>query len=219
MLNDAIRMIAAAVCCDQKRISIPVTPHQALGSVNLLLLQLAAHSEISEAGEAHITVIPRTPDVSAPRFGTLPRELFFLFAGLCAELNLVLQVNAVEEGVSEDELDALSRALDGVLVYAIKKDRILLSSFTSTESPDPEIAVPEAFAAGLLLGACMSERDTVFRLERYMDMPAVQTAVRAINEFGGSAEETDGSLTVHTLRGRFDEKTGRRIKKKDTQCS
>ena len=122
MLNDAIRMIAAAVCCDQKRISIPVTPHQALGSVNLLLLQLAAHSEISEAGEAHITVIPRTPDVSAPRFGTLSRELFFLFAGLCAKLNLVLQVNAVEEGVSEDELDALSRALDGVLVYAIKKE-------------------------------------------------------------------------------------------------
>ena len=219
MLNDAIRMIAAAVCCDKKQITLQVTPHRTLGSVNLLLLQLAAHSEISDAGEAHITTIPRTPDVSSPRFGTLPRELFFLFAGFCAKVNVVLQVAAVEGDVSADELDALSMALDGVLVYAKKPDRILLSSFTCSEGLNADVPVPEAFAAGLLLGACISERDTVFHLKQYADMPAVQAAIGAINEFGGSAEITGGSLTVHTLRGRFNEKTGRRIKKRTEPCS
>ena len=219
MLNDAIRMIAAALCGEEKQITIQVTPHPALGSVNLLLLQLAAHSEISVSGEAHITPIPRTPDVSSPRFGTLPRELFFLFAGLCAKLNLVMQVNAVEEGVTADELNALSEAMGGVLVYAIRQNRIILSSFTYSEGLRADIAAPGAFAAGLLLGACMSERDTVFRLKQYAELPAVQAAVSAISEFGGSTEETGDSLTVHTLRSRFNEKTGRRIRKRTGPCS
>ena len=219
MLNDAIRMIAAALCGEEKQITIQVTPHPALGSVNLLLLQLAAHSEISVSGEAHITPIPRTPDVSSPRFGTLPRELFFLFAGLCAKLNLVMQVNAVEEGVTADELNALSEAIGGVLVYAIRKNRIILSSFTYSEGLRADVSVPGAFAAGLLLGACMSERDTVFYLESYASSPAVIAAVSAINGSGGSAEETGDKLTVSTLRDRFDKKTGRRFRKRNEPCS
>ena len=220
MLNDAIRMIACAFCSEARELRLQVQAAQPLENVKLLLLQITASAEISLNGEAKIRPITRIPDRTTIRFRTLPKDLFFLFAGAAAKLNLVMRTEAVEGGVTRQELQALSDALDGVLVYAKRKNLIILSSVTVHEGLTPDAAVPDAFAAGLLLGACLSAYDTDFDLGELARSPAVNQAIEAISSFGGKTEQTEGgALRVYTLRSRFNKATGRRIRKKKESCS
>ena len=100
MLNDLIRILAAALCSEEKKVKIQVTPDDALITAPATLLRLTAYGEVSRAGEAVINPVARVPDHRIPLiYGELPREVFFLYAGMLAKLNLVMQVSRVAEGV------------------------------------------------------------------------------------------------------------------------
>ncbi len=220
MLNDEIRVIATAFCGEGRELKLQVQADQRLKNVEFLLLQITATADIFLNGEAKIKPILRVPNRTTLRFPALPKEQFFLFAGIAAKLNLVMRTEAVEGGVTRQELQALSDALDGVLVYVKRKNEILLSSVTVHEGLSPDAAVPDAFAAGLLLGACLSAYDTDFYLGKYAQSPAVGQAIEAIGSFGVKTQQSeDGALRVYTLRSRFNKTTGRRIRKKKEPCS
>ena len=217
MLNDLIRILAAALCSEEKKVKIHVTPDDALIAAPATLLRLTAYGEVSRAGEAVINPVARVPDHRIPLiYGELPREVFFLYAGMLAKLNLVMQVSRVAEGVSPEELENMRRAMDGVLIILERERGIQMCAFSMREAPDPALVPHPAFTAGAMLGAVLGLRETTFPAHQVNESEPVKCAVAAINEFGGqTVTNPDGSITVRMLRReRFDLKTGKRIRKK-----
>ena len=216
MIQDAIRLIAAALCGETKKTELRVTPDPALRPVLELILLFSAYAEISVSGRALVDPITRVP-VSAPlRFAVLPKDVFLLFAGIIAKLNVIFRVETVEGGMEKAELQTLSDAIDGILVFAKNSTGIALSAFSTNDSLVPEVPVSPVFAAGALLGGVLGLSDTTFRLGENRNAPEVLCAIEAINAFGGTAEESaDGSVTVKTVRfTRFHPKTGKRLRKR-----
>ena len=215
MLQDSIRLIAAAFCGERKKIELSVTPEQALRPAMEYLLRVSAYVQISASGVAEVDPIARLPMSIQLRFFSLPKEDFLLFAGIAAKLNEIFRVQTVEGGIERSELQTLSDAMCGVLVFSMS-DGVILSSFSTYDSLDPAVAVSPAFAAGALLGTVLGYSSTRFRLGENRNAPEVICAINAINEFGGTAiENEDGTVTVRTVRfKRFNPKTGKRLRKR-----
>ncbi len=216
IINDAIQLIAAAMCCETKKTELNVTPDPALRPVLEFILLLSAYAEVSVNGRATVDPIIRVPVNVPMRFSSLPKDVFLLFAGIVAKLNVVFRVETVEGGMERAELQTLSDAMDRVLVFAKNNKGIALSAFSTDDSLNPAVAVSPIFAAGALLGGVLALNTTTFRLGENRSAPEVQCAVDAINAFGGSAKENeDGSVTVQSYRfTRFHPKTGKRLRKR-----
>lgn len=215
MLQDAIRLAAAALCCEKKKTPLKVTPDPALGRVLELLLQFTAYADIAADGGVLLDPPVRAPKNITLRFTSLTKDLFYLCAGLTAKMDLVMHVDTVEGGVSDAELQALSNAMDGVLVYAKNARGIALSAFSADDGLNAELSFPPLFAAGALVGAAMADMETTFYLGAYEAAREVRWALDALKEFGNETVRTeDGGITVPTLKSRFHPKTGKRIRKK-----
>lgn len=214
MLSDAIRIIAAALCGEGRRVTLPVTLTPALNPVFDLLLMLSSDAETAGGGTLAVRPIGRAPGKLILRFKALPPELFFLFAGLTAKLNVILRVETTPEGIDDETLETLCRAMGRVLVYAKTPGGLALSAFSADDSLDPEVEVSPVFAAGVILGASLSAEDTVFPAGAYLEAAPAATAVEAVKAFGGETEtDESGALTVRTLRySRFHPNTGKRLR-------
>ena len=216
MLNDAIRLLAAAFCCEAKKIEIPVTLEPELGKVLDMLLRLSSVTEVSSAGIAYMQTPVHAPNRITVRCGTLPRDLFFLFGGICARQDIVFFARSVEPDVTREELQALCDALDGVMCFVKKPSDVILSAVSEGYSLKAEVEVPPVFVAGMLIGSALTYRDTDYNLGKYRDTEPVRFAMECMREYGALfTEHEDGTLTVHTLRpGRFDLTSGRRLRRR-----
>ena len=216
MIQDAIRMLAAAMCGETKKIKVDVTPDPALRPIMEFILLISAYVQISVSGVAEVDPITHLPQNNLPlRFSGLNKDVFLLLAGVVTKLNLIFRAENVEGGMESAELQTLSDAMDGILVFSKSGESIILSSFSTYDSVNPDVAVSPVFAAGVVIGAALGFRSTRFRLGANRNAPEVLCALSAINEFGGIVTENeDGTVTVKTLRGRFHPKTGKRLKKK-----
>ena len=215
MLRDAIRLIAAALCCERKKTEFTVTPDPALGRAVELVLQLTGRVEISSNGTVLLDPPVRSPRRAMLRFTSLPKELFYLFAGVAAKLDGILQVGEVEGGVTREELQALSNAMGGVLAFSQTAGGVMLTAFSGPDGFDAGAEFPPAFAAGVLLGAALAEAITAFTPGEYAETQEVRWALEALKEFGCPVKELKGRVTVNTLKNRFDTAGGKRIRKKN----
>ena len=216
MLNDAVNIIAAVLCGEGKHVFMPVTLTPALNPVFELLLMLSSDAETAGPGEIRVRPIPRVPDKQILRFRELPAELFLLFAGLAAKINVIFRVETVPEGIDDETLDTLCRAMGRVMVYARRGEGVALSAFSADDSLDPSVEVSPVFAAGVVLGAALAAEETSFAPGAYLETEEVKAAVAAINRFGGeTVTDETGRLTVRTLRyTRFHPKTRKRLRGK-----
>ena len=221
MIEDAIRLIAAAICSEKKKTELYITPDPALQPVVDLLMLLSAYADISVTGRTLVDPIIRLPVDLPLRFNSMTKDVFLLFAGFFAKINVVLKVETVEGGVTREELQTLSDAMDGVLAFAKKGDGVMLSAFSNgSDRLNPNVAVSPIFAAGAVLGAVLGYGSTAFTLGQNRNAPEVLCAIEAVNAFGGSAEETeDGAVKVQSIRNlRFHKKTGKRLRKRVKPC-
>ena len=221
MIEDAIRLIAAAICSETKKTELYITPDPALKPVAELLMLLSAYPDISVTGRTLVDPILRLPVDLPLRFNAMTKDVFLLFAGFFAKINVVMRVETVEGGIEKAELQTLTDAMDGVLVFAKKGEGVMLSAFSNgSDRLNPDVAVSPIFAAGALLGAVLGFGSTAFTLGQNRNAPEVKCAIDAINEFGGSAEETeDGAVKVQSVRNlRFHKKTGKRLRKRVKPC-
>ena len=212
MLQDAIRLIAAALCCDPRKTTLTVTPAPQLAYVSTLILQLTGYAEVSSKGEVRLTAPVALPPKMTLRFKTLPRDLFFLFAGVAVKLEVVLFADELKD-VAPEDLETLEKAFYGSVYAGRAGGRYAVSSAAYGWPFDPEEDFPAALAAGALLGAALTRTETTFIPGKYAETDEVRWALDALKEFGNApVYNEDGSVTVPTLRGRFDGKAGRRVR-------
>ena len=216
MTEDAIRILAAAMCSDTKKTKVDAVPDPALRPIIEFVMLMSGYVQISVSGKAEVDPLTRIPNISPLRLYNTGKEVFLLLAGVMAKLNIVFLVQEVEGGVTTEELQTLSDAMGGILVFAENEKGIYLSSFSTRDSLVPEVPVSPIFAAGALVGATLGFCDTRFRLGDNRNAPEVRCAIDAINACGGTAiENEDGTVTVKTTRDiRFNRKTGKRIRKR-----
>ena len=221
MIQDAIRMIAAALCGEGKKLEVPAAHDPALAPVLDLILLLTGYAEISLAGKARIQPIARAPVKAVLRFQSLKKEMFYLFAGLVTKLDAVMFVEEIEDGITDAELKTLSDAMNGVFVSAWTPSGLAVSAYALDDAPVPGADVSPVYVAGTILGASLCVLQTTFRFGPERSAPEIVCAIESLNACGGEATENeDGSVTVTTYRHtRFHTKTGKRMRRRTTPCS
>ncbi len=210
MINDCIKMFAAAFCV-RSRLKIKVTPSEDTIEAAQFISLLSGRCEIGEyQGVALIKPLKKRPATSCvimvPQAG---RELFFLIAGMAAQLDIAVRFDNVTDGISDGELEHISRVTQGQLRYARKDGAIYIASMMYDENPLFDECEEPVFAAGLCLGGVLARADTLVNVPKNEKYDVVRYTLQVLYENGADIykdHETGEPVIRSMLQSRLPEK-------------
>lgn len=162
MIRDCIKMFSAAFCRRDK-VTLNVLPEQdVLASAQFINL-LSGRCDINTAkGRLVLKPLKKFPaEGSTAALPQMEKALFFLVAGLVAQMGLTVKIQEVCEAVSEEEQEHLVAVTQNTLAMSCRNGAYYLSSMLLKENPLFSMCEIPAFAAGLCLGAVLARASTL----------------------------------------------------------
>ncbi len=185
MINDCIKMFAAAFCATS-RVKVKITPAQDTYEASQFISLLSGRCEIGEyQGVALIKPLKKRPATSCaimvPRAG---REMFFLIAGIAAQLDIVVRFDDVYEEITDNDLAHLGEVTQGQLRYGRSGGALYLSSMLYNENPLFDKCRIPVFSAGLCLGGALARANTLVNIPAGSENDVVRFALQSLYENG-----------------------------------
>ena len=202
MIEDCIRMFAAAFCAEQ-RVKIKVTPDTDVYDAACFISLLSGRCEIGEyQGVALIKPLKKRPATSCavmvPHAG---RELFMLIAGIAAQMNIAVRFDEIEGEITNDDLRQLSEITQRQLCFGRKDGAVYLNSLLYDENPLFEICYEPVFAAGLYLGGVLSRASTLIGFPQEHENELLRFTLDVLKENGVKLERDSksGEMIIRTM--------------------
>lgn len=184
MIKDCINLFSAAFCCTDT-MTLAVLPDSDVYQTAQFINALSGRCSINKTnGTALLKPLKKFPASCPSPLHQAGREVFFLIAGIVAQLGLTVKIESLSPEVSHKELVHLSNITQNALMICREGSAVYLSSMLMNENPlFPHCEIPE-FSAGLCIGAILARSTTLVDLSGLNGKELIEYTLETLENYG-----------------------------------